>query len=216
MRSSQLGLKDMLERIGGKKEESPRGTRGARQQRRNHEDGTREMQTPAGWQAQSEPQRPARPVTEPVAPAPPPAYQAPENRPAAPAAPPPAAAPARPATPAGSAAATIIGPSPFHTTLVGVLVGVRGDLKGKMFAVRDGDNDLGRSEDCGIRLQDPQISRVAQAQIVHQDGVFVLRALRPDRPVYLNDEPIVEADALSDGDELKLGGSSFRFRTIDP
>ena len=74
-------------------------------------------------------------------------------------------------------------------------------------AVRDGENDLGRSQEYAIYLKDETVSRKPQAQIVHQDGIFVLRAVQPDRPVFLNDEHVADADALSD--------TVLRFRTIE-
>ena len=103
---------------------------------------------------------------------------------------------------------------PETSDLVGVLVGIEGKLKGRMFRVGDGESKLGRSELCEVHLLDPQISR-EHAQIVHQEGVLVLRALSPENPIQLNGEPVDDADQLSDGDKLKLGGSSFRFRTIE-
>jgi hypothetical protein len=98
--------------------------------------------------------------------------------------------------------------------LVGVLVGVSGPLKGQLYSVGDGDTRLGR-EGCEITLRSQRISRY-HAKIVHVEGAFVIEA-NPEvsgrNPTVLNDQQI-DAEALSDGDVIRLGDCSFKFRTI--
>jgi hypothetical protein len=135
--------------------------------------------------------------------------------------PPSAPAPARPprARPVGDSEATqYVTIPPIHAgELVGVLVGIAGDLKGELYRVFDGDRKLGRSQDCDIVLLDPKVSR-EHAKILAEGGEMVIIPLSEKNPVYVNDEKVEEADQLSDGDMLRLGNpgsSTFRFRTIE-
>jgi hypothetical protein len=98
--------------------------------------------------------------------------------------------------------------------LVGVLVGVAGPLKGQLYPVGDGDTRLGR-EACEITLRSKRISRY-HAKIVHVEGAFVIEAnpeVSSRNPTVLNDQTI-DAEALSDGDVIRLGDCAFKFRTI--
>jgi pSer/pThr/pTyr-binding forkhead associated (FHA) protein len=94
-----------------------------------------------------------------------------------------------------------------------VLVGIEGELLGKLYALTNGENKLGRAETCEIVLMSPTISR-EHANIVHQDGVFAIIPLSDKNRTYLNDE-VVEGCELSDGDKLRMGRTTFRFRTIE-
>jgi pSer/pThr/pTyr-binding forkhead associated (FHA) protein len=144
----------------------------------------------------------------------------PATAPPAAAAPPPRPAPkpaARPRSDSAEATQYVTVPGLAKGELVGVLVGIDGELKGQMFAVMDGDNKLGRAQECEVNLLDPKISR-EHAMIACEDGVLLILPLSDKNPVYLNDEIVDEGDQLSDGDKLRLGNpgsSSFRFRTID-
>jgi predicted component of type VI protein secretion system len=99
---------------------------------------------------------------------------------------------------------------------VGVLVGIQGPLKGQLYKVQDGENKVGR-EGCEVLLADPtkRISRF-HAKITHMEGALVIEA-NPDvmenNPTYLNDDAI-DAEALNDGDILRFGDCTFKFRTI--
>ena len=91
---------------------------------------------------------------------------------------------------------------------------VAGPLKGQLYPVGDGDTRLGR-EGCELTLRSQRISRY-HAKIVHVDGAFVIEA-NPEvsgrNPTVLNEQTI-DAEALSDGDVIRLGDCSFKFRTI--
>jgi hypothetical protein len=145
-------------------------------------------------------------------------------RPAAEPAPPRVAPPAAPApfSPrhAAPAAAEVGGATQYFqvgqpaSDLVGVLVGIAGPLKGQLYSVGDGDTRLGR-EGCEITLRSQRISRY-HAKIVHVDGAFVIEAnpeISARNPTVLNDQTI-DAEALSDGDVIRLGDCTFKFRTI--
>jgi predicted component of type VI protein secretion system len=95
---------------------------------------------------------------------------------------------------------------------VGVLVAVDGELEGEVFRVPDGDSRLGRSDGCEVRLPSEWISR-EHAKVKHQDGMFVIAPLSDKNPTFVNDER-TEGTELKDGDFVKLGRTTFRFRTV--
>ena len=158
------------------------------------------------------PPAPSHPLPPPqAAPFPPPA--------AAPIPPPPApvpAAPPRPAAPASAdAGATRILSLPVAArgAVAGVLIGIEGKLEGEVYKVRDGENRLGRAPTAEIRLddRDETVSR-EHALIIHRDGAFGIKPLKPDNPTFVNGEEVEGGASLSDGDEIRVGRSTFRFR----
>ena len=150
-------------------------------------------------------------------PAPPPPVQATvvAPRPSYPQAPP--AAPAAPARPP-AARADSQGQTVYTDTrglfqqVVGVLVAVDGELEGEIYRVSDGENRLGRAEHCEIRLLSEKISR-EHAKIMHQGGVFAIAPLSDRNPTLLNGEP-TEGSELKDGDTIKVGRTTLRFRSV--
>jgi hypothetical protein len=99
---------------------------------------------------------------------------------------------------------------------VAVLVATAGPLKGQAFTVRDGETRIGR-ERCDITLPDPnrRISRF-HATIKHKDGAFVIEAnpeVSKNNPTVLNEQEI-DFEELRDGDVIRLGDCTFKFRTI--
>jgi pSer/pThr/pTyr-binding forkhead associated (FHA) protein len=136
------------------------------------------------------------------------------QRPPAAAAPP--AAPTPPSRDLGGATQYFRAVEGEPQALVGVLVGIQGPLKGQIYKIHDGENMIGR-ERCEVLLADPtkRISRF-HAKITHMEGALVIEA-NPDvmekNPTYLNDDAI-DAEGLNDGDLLRLGDCTFKFRTI--
>jgi pSer/pThr/pTyr-binding forkhead associated (FHA) protein len=149
------------------------------------------------------------PVSQaPLAPAPPPVLPQPLPPPVAPA--------PSPAPKSGAAGATqyhAVGP--VTTGVVGVLIGIGGKLKDEVYKVFDGENTIGRLPTAEVRTgeRDDTISR-EHAQIIHREGAFGIKPLKENNPTYLNDEAIEGGAPLSDGDELKLGDSTFKFRVV--
>ena len=94
-----------------------------------------------------------------------------------------------------------------------VLVGIEGELEGEVYKVRSGENKLGRSESCDVVLPSVKISR-EHATIFHEEGIFGIAPLSDKNATFVNEEPI-EASELSDGDVIRMGTSTFRFRTIE-
>jgi pSer/pThr/pTyr-binding forkhead associated (FHA) protein len=95
---------------------------------------------------------------------------------------------------------------------VGVLVAVDGELEGEVFRVPDGESRLGRSDGCEVQLPSEWISR-EHSKLKHQDGIFVITALTDKNPTFVNNER-TEGTELKDGDFVKLGRTTFRFRTV--
>lgn len=96
--------------------------------------------------------------------------------------------------------------------VVGVLVAVDGELEGEIYRVADGENRLGRAEHCEIRLPSEKISR-EHAKIMHQGGVFAIAPLSDRNPTLVNGEP-TEGSELQDGDTIKVGRTTLRFRSV--
>ena len=98
--------------------------------------------------------------------------------------------------------------------VVGVLIGISGRLSGEVYKVHDGENRMGRlkSADIALDARDDTVSR-EHALIIHQDGAFGLKPLRADNPTWVNGEQVDQGIPLSDGDQIRVGQSTFRFRT---
>jgi pSer/pThr/pTyr-binding forkhead associated (FHA) protein len=134
-------------------------------------------------------------------------------------APTPAAPQKAPGSPIISADATVYAEVPQIQSgeLVGVLVGIGGELKGKVYKIHEGETRLGRGQDCDIQLLDAQISR-EHALIVCEDGALAILPLQDKNPIVVGDEDVDEGAELSDGNLVRFGNpgaSTFRFRTIE-
>lgn len=97
--------------------------------------------------------------------------------------------------------------------VAGVLVAIDGELKGEVFKLFDGENRLGRSDTSDVVLSSKWISR-DHAMVVHQEGVFAIVPLTEKNRTYVNDREVDGAE-LSDGDTVRLGHTTFRFRSIE-
>lgn len=226
-----MGLLDVWRRLTGRDREPQRGVRRGRREVRRPDERTVQMRSPGAYGAPGEappqppyPSAPAPygggggggPGVAPTVATPVPAFE----QPPAPAPPPPAPSPPpqAPAPGAGSrgisSAATqyLSVPQAPKGGVVGVLVAVDGELEGTLCAVRDGENKLGRAEDCEIVLPSVKISR-EHAKIVHSDGVFAIVPLKEENPTFVNEEA-TEGAELRDGDLVRLGQTTLRFRTI--
>jgi hypothetical protein len=105
-------------------------------------------------------------------------------------------------------------PAAPRGAVVAVLIGISGRLSGEVYKVHDGENRMGRLKGAEIALdgRDDTISR-EHAVIIHREGAFGLKPLRPDNPTWVNGEQVDEGTPLSDGDQIRVGQSTFRFRT---
>jgi hypothetical protein len=65
-----------------------------------------------------------------------------------------------------------------------------------------------------VNISNPTVSR-HHAQIVYEQGRYVLTALRDLNGTFVNDA-LVRKRALQDGDELRFGRARFRFELVEP
>ena len=98
--------------------------------------------------------------------------------------------------------------------VVGVLVGIEGELRDRIFRLYDGENRLGRAPESEVVLDSDWISR-EHASLVHRDGSFTLAPRSQRNPTYLNDKAVDGSAALLDRDVVRLGRSHLRFRAVD-
>jgi pSer/pThr/pTyr-binding forkhead associated (FHA) protein len=107
----------------------------------------------------------------------------------------------------------LVNSAAVFTSVVGVLVVVEGEFEGEIFRLRDGENKIGRTDDCDVQLPSQRISR-PHAILIHKDGMFAIKPLKPENPVYVNDERIEEVAQLRDRDSLKLGRTTLRLLSV--
>jgi hypothetical protein len=168
--------------------------------------------------------RDSRTDTEFVRPGPPPSYPPPPVAAPAPVAPlpplpepvapPRAAPPMEPKPPSDPGATRILSlASVSRGAVTAVLIGIEGKLEGEVYKVRDGENHLGRAPTAEIRLddRDETVSR-EHALIIHREGAFGIKALKSDNPTWVNGEEVEGGTSLTDGDQIRVGRSTFRFR----
>lgn len=74
------------------------------------------------------------------------------------------------------------------------------------FEVPEGETTLGRSHAMGEALSAKRYVSRAQAKLLRQDGKVTLENLSKTNPTFVNNVPVTAPVALSDGDELGLGG----------
>lgn len=87
---------------------------------------------------------------------------------------------------------------------------------GRRWPLGDRELLIGRDvPDADVRLPDPDMSR-QHARIVRQNGGWVFEDLGPTNPSLINGEPYAGPHALQDGDELRIGGTPFRFSDRPP
>ena len=205
-----MSLKDLIDRITGR----PRSRRRYLGQTRSRSEPT--IQLPREQRdGMPTPAAPGRAVTAPQNPG-----AGPGTRPYSQPTPALGSAAAQAPPRAGDATSPADAPTQYHQTVdykkdevVAVVVAVDGELKGEVFALFDGENKLGRAEASDIVLQSKWISR-EHAMVVHQEGVFAIVPLTEKNRTYVNDREVDGAE-LSDGDTIRLGHTTFRFRSIE-
>jgi hypothetical protein len=145
----------------------------------------------------------APPAPPPPAYAPQPGYAPPQHVPQQ------SAPPPRPA--GGDPNATQFSAVAKRGRIVGVLVGIDGQVSEHVLKLHDGENVIGRHS---LGIDDKTVSR-EHAVIIHQDGSFGIRALKAENPTFVDGRQ-VDGEILSDGATIRLGtGSvSLKFRTV--
>ena len=85
-----------------------------------------------------------------------------------------------------------------------------GDLEGRSYDIDEAPFTIGRKEDCAIVLPKKYVSR-RHAEIVEEDGRYVVRGLSRKNPIVADDREVTEL-ALEDGGEFEICGIRFKFR----
>ncbi|MDW8281269.1 MAG: FHA domain-containing protein, partial [Myxococcales bacterium] len=94
---------------------------------------------------------------------------------------------------------------------IGWLVPLEGPQIGELFQIR-GKSIIGSAQGCDIRIMDASISgRHAEIRVDGQNR-FRITDLGSRNGTYVNDKRIESTD-LVDGDNIRLGRTTFRFKT---
>ena len=84
-----------------------------------------------------------------------------------------------------------------------------------VFALRSGDNVLGRSEEASIRIDAPGVSRRHARIVVTADGATI-EDLASKNGTFLGERRLDSAAPLRDGDQFRLGRQLLVFRHSGP
>jgi hypothetical protein len=103
---------------------------------------------------------------------------------------------------------------PSPPAAAGWLVLSVGQEKGRRFDVRQGDNRLGRSSECDIRITgDEEISR--EHSLIRVSGrSYELHDLASRNGTFLNDSLVRGERSLTDGDQIRIGNSVLTFKQV--
>jgi hypothetical protein len=143
---------------------------------------------------------------------PPPQHEAKTPYPEPPA-PPPQRPAAGPAARVDAATVVIDAKSLLTGGVLGVLVAIDGDFEGEVYKVREGENKIGRGDDCQIQIPGASVSR-SHALLTYTKGMFAIQPVAEGSPTFVNDDRITGALQLSDGATIKIGQTTLKFRTV--
>jgi DNA-binding winged helix-turn-helix (wHTH) protein len=85
----------------------------------------------------------------------------------------------------------------------------------RMMHLDEGENILGRGEECTLMIDATTVSR-RHARITVSRGEASIEDLESTNGTFVNKKPANEPIALKDGDEVSLGTAGMRFRKSDP
>jgi Inner membrane component of T3SS, cytoplasmic domain len=98
--------------------------------------------------------------------------------------------------------------------LVGWVVLMDGNDKGKDFRVRDGQNMMGSDPACDIVIVHPTISG-RHASLRAKEGKFFLTDLDSTNGTYLNQEQkSISREEIKDNDQIRLGEVTLKFKCL--
>ena len=89
------------------------------------------------------------------------------------------------------------------------LVALQGAWRGKLFPLSGGQFSIGRGGKNDVALEEARVSR-QHAEIVYQDGQYVLWDRGSQQGTYVNGQRISQA-VLRPGDQIQIGSSVFLF-----
>ncbi len=87
--------------------------------------------------------------------------------------------------------------------------------QGRMIALGDGEHVVGRSSDCAVHLPSATVSR-RHAEIRVAGRSAVIEDLQSSNGTFVRGRRIHAPAVLSDGDKVRIGDVSLRFRIFDP
>lgn len=97
--------------------------------------------------------------------------------------------------------------------VVGWVVVLNGELRGRDFRLVDGKNSIGTAADCDVVLTDPYLSS-HHAAIRHENGEFTLVDLDSTNGTYCNERRVSRED-LIDNDKIRFGRTELKFKSLE-
>ncbi|MBT6930189.1 MAG: FHA domain-containing protein [Candidatus Marinimicrobia bacterium] len=97
--------------------------------------------------------------------------------------------------------------------LIGWLVTFSSNPDGDDYQIREGKTTIGAAHTVDIHLMDNEVSSL-HATVLYRQGVLRIKDEFSTNGTQVNDEDVVEATVLKDGDEIKIGKSLFKLRII--
>lgn len=97
--------------------------------------------------------------------------------------------------------------------VVGWVVVLNGELRGRDFRLVDGKNTMGTAADCDVVLTDPYLSS-HHTVIRHENGEFTLVDLDSTNGTYVNERRVSRED-LIDNDKIRLGRTELKFKSLE-
>ncbi len=77
--------------------------------------------------------------------------------------------------------------------------------------LEEGENLIGRTDDCAVRIDSPRVSR-HHARILVKDGAASIEDLGSKNGTFVAKQIVHEPTPLADGDEVSVGSAVFFFR----
>jgi hypothetical protein len=121
---------------------------------------------------------------------------------------------APPIAPVSTSRKTVIVSDLHKAPLVGWVVLLDGNDKGKDFRIHDGQNTMGSDPTCDIVINHPTISG-KHASLRAKEGKFFLTDLDSTNGTYLNKEDkSISREEIRDNDLLRLGEVTMKFKCL--
>ncbi len=97
--------------------------------------------------------------------------------------------------------------------VVGWVVILNGELRGRDFRLVDGKNTMGTAADCDVVLTDPYLSS-KHTVIRHENGTFTIVDMDSTNGTYVNERKITKYDII-DNDKIRLGRTELKFKSLE-
>ena len=97
--------------------------------------------------------------------------------------------------------------------VVGWVVILNGELRGRDFRLVDGRNTMGTAADCDVVLTDPYLSS-KHTVIRHENGTFTISDMDSTNGTYVNERKITKYDII-DNDKIRLGRTELKFKSLE-